>query len=225
MSPAWELEHHIGSAVDFHGRDIPEHPRRALWWFEVVRPAIVLGSAQRGEVLDRASAEAAGIEIVRRRSGGGAVWLDPHTVTWVDLILPADDPAWERDVTASTDWLGTVWVEVLRELGLTDTVVHRGAMRRSVDSDLICFAGRAAGEVFLDDRKVVGISQRRSRRAARFQCSVLHEWEPERLVEHLLLSPAERVRLLDRLAEVATGIGPIASRDVVEALVRQLSRI
>ena len=64
----------------------------------VTRPAIVLGAGQRDEVVDASAAEATGIAVVRRRSGGGAVWLDATSVSWLDVVIGVDDPLWQADV-------------------------------------------------------------------------------------------------------------------------------
>lgn len=82
-------------------------------------------------------------------------------------------------------------------------------MRRTEWSATICFAGIGAGEVvsIKSGAKVVGVSQRRSRQGAVFQCACLLRWEPTSLVELLALSAAERTHAISDLAEVATGIG------------------
>ena len=107
----WPVEHHRGSAAAFHARTVPESHGPALWWFEVERPAVVLGSTQRDDVVDAAAAEAGGVEVARRRSGGGAVLLEPGGAIWIDVILPADDPRWEHDIGRSTGSAkpGLVW--------------------------------------------------------------------------------------------------------------------
>jgi hypothetical protein len=55
--------------------------------------------------------------------------------------------------------------------------------------------------------KVVGISQRRTRAAARFQCAALARWDPSGLLDLLALSPDERVRAGAELARSAAGVG------------------
>lgn len=222
MSGPWELEHHRGSAGAHHGREIPVPTRRTLWWFEVERPAVVLGSSQSEELVDATAARRAGVEIVRRRSGGGAVWLDPSSIVWVDVLLPVGDERWEADVGRAGRWLGEVWLEALSGLGVEGLRVHRGAMERDEVAELICFAGRADGEVLRGDRKVVGISARRTRAGARFQCSVLRAWEPEHLIDLLRLGRSERETILARSLGVAEGIGPIAPEEIVHALQRAL---
>jgi lipoate-protein ligase A len=188
---AWEVEHQVGSAAAFHQRTLPDPVRRAVWWFDVDRPALVLGSAQADDVADRAAATAAGVDVVRRRSGGGAVLLTPGDVTWVDVVIPSDDRLWDHDVGRAFHWLGEAWAATLAAVGIS-AAVHRGALRRGPWSDLVCFAGLGPGEVTVAGRKAVGMSQRRSRDGARFQCALLHRWEPHRLVALLALSGSER---------------------------------
>lgn len=218
----WGIERHVGSAASFHGRDLPDPARRVVWWFEVSTPAVALGSTQRTEIVDAERAKDLGVEIVKRRSGGGAVWLDPDTVTWVDVVLPADDPHWHADVSRSAAWLGAVWADTLTDLGAEGAVVHDGPLVRTDDSGLVCFAGVAPGEVLVDGRKVVGVSQRRTRAAARFQCAVLHTWDPGPLVDLLDLGDDERSALRGRMADAGTGIGPVAGSTVVATFLARL---
>ena len=81
-------------------------------------------------------------------------------------------------------------------------------MRRTAWSDRVCFAGLGPGEVTVEGRKVVGLSQRRTREAVLFQCCAALRWEPERLLDLLALEDAERARGAAELARVAAGTGP-----------------
>jgi lipoate-protein ligase A len=165
----WSVHRARGSATEFHQRDLPVE--RAIWIFEVEQPALVLGSSQ-------AMVDVHGIEVVRRRSGGGAVWLEPGGTLWVDVLVPRHDDLWDDDVGRATHWLGDAWARAVD----VDSLVHRGPMVRTEWSDLVCFAGLGPGEVTVDGRKVVGISQRRTRDAARFQCVAYERWDPEPLL-------------------------------------------
>lgn len=220
---SWTVEHHTGSATGFHRRDLPDPVPRALWWFEVAGPAVVLGSTQQVEAVDVGRARAAGVEVVRRRSGGGAVWLAPGEVTWVDVVLPRHDPLWDDDVGHAARWLGAAWARALLRAGVAGARPHDGPMAPTADSPLVCFAGLAPGEVTVGGRKVVGVAQRRTRAGARFQCAVLHRWDPEPLVDLLARDPGERTALADRLRPVAAGIGPVDSADLVAALHAELT--
>ena len=216
----------MGSAADFHARDLGA--ARAVWWFEVTGPTVVLGSTQADEVVDRGAAERGGVDVTRRRSGGGAVWLAPGEITWVDVTIPRSDPLWDDDLSRAGLWLGEAWVRALEHLGARDLTVHSGAMAVTEWSPLVCFAGLGPGEVTTEEGcKVVGVSQRRTRDWARFQCSVLHRWSPGELLATLALEPETRNRAGEELAFVAQGIDgmierSVAGRTVVEALVEVL---
>jgi lipoate-protein ligase A len=196
-----------GSATEFHARALPRPVQEAaVWLFTLERPALVLGSSQRDGVADVRIAQAHGVEVVRRNSGGGAVLLTPGRCLWVDVLLPRSDPRWVDDVGLSAHWLGDVWAKALSGLAV-DGSVHRGRLERTPWGRLICFGAVGPGEVTVDGRKVVGISQRRTRDGARFQCLVLERWDPAALLELLDLAPTERTRALDELLDVATGAG------------------
>ncbi len=105
----WAEHHEAGAAATFHGRDIAPGSGRSLWWFEVDRPTIVLGSTQPDAVLDPAAVERAGVTVARRRSGGGAVHLEPGGAWWVDVVIPRGDPLWDDDVSRAFLWLGDAW--------------------------------------------------------------------------------------------------------------------
>jgi lipoate-protein ligase A len=154
----------------------------------VSAPALVLGSTQ-------PAVEADGVEVVRRRSGGGAVLLRPGETVWVDVVVPADDPRWTDDVGRSFWWLGEVWASALGGAGLS---VHRGPLVRTRWSSAVCFAGLGPGEV-VDGagRKVVGMASRRTRDGALFQCAVPLRWDAAAYVELLGLPPEAEADLAD----------------------------
>ncbi|MEO6124624.1 MAG: hypothetical protein ABIR32_13045 [Ilumatobacteraceae bacterium] len=197
----WNVHHSRGDAAEFHGRQIPDDLEPSVWWFEVDRPAIVLGSAQPLEHLDLVACERARVEVVRRRSGGGAVLVAPGDVVWVDVLIPTTHHQWTNDVTSSAWWLGEVWRRTLVDLGVAHGEVHVGSMVTTPWSSRVCFAGIGGGEVVTKEvvtmevvtkaagastaatstaatSKIVGISQRRTRAAARFQCALYRHWRP-----------------------------------------------
>lgn len=207
----WDVERSTGSAGAFHDREVGAPTHRSVWVFEVSRPALVLGSAQPPSVADADACAAAGVEVARRRSGGGAVLLIPDEVVWVDLILPARDPLWTDDVGRAMWWVGEAWAGALDACGVSGVTVHRGPLVESPWSRLVCFAGLGAGEVTVGHRKIVGISQRRTRHAARFQCGVYLRWDGDALIR-LLAEPRPRVGELDRLVQPApTDAGRLVS--------------
>jgi lipoate-protein ligase A len=180
---------------------VPDPPVPEVWVFEVERPAIVLGSTQREDVLDRAACTAAGVEIARRRSGGGVVLLEPGGIIWFDVVVPAGllrDAGVGDDLAASMIWLGERIVAALAALGV-DGQAHRGERVCSAWCPLVCFAGIGRGEVVHGGAKLVGISQRRTRASARFQCAVHVRWHPEAMVP-LLAEPRPAIHELPPVA-------------------------
>ncbi len=176
---------------------MPAVVSRSVWIHDVSAPTLVLGSSQRPDIVDDATIGS--WEVVRRRSGGGAVLLIPGEVVWLDVLIPTGDPLWSDDVSRASHWLGDVWVAAL---GYGE--VHRGPMVRTQWSSLVCFAGLGPGEVTVDGRKLVGISQRRTRAGARFQCAAYACHDPSALPGLLRLSPAER-------AECAAALAPVGA--------------
>lgn len=216
--PTWRIEHHEGVASELHAMVPPDDGLRRLWVLRPTGPALVLGSTQDESVVDRAAADAAGVEVVRRRSGGGAVWVAPGDPLWVDVIVPRGDPLWSDDVGRSFLPIGRAWSRALARVGVGATSVHEGPMVRTAWSDLVCFAGVGPGEVLAGTAKVVGMSQRRTRGTARFQCAVHRSWDPSPLRALLRARPPEAV-----LAGVGVGVGAVSAAVLVDALVEALT--
>lgn len=213
-----------GRASTFHARAWPEPvDGPVVWVFEVTQPALVLGSTQPDAVVDQARAEAAGVEVVRRQSGGGAVLLRPGEVVWVDVLVPAGDVLWEPDVARAFHWLGQTWVEALGQVGVA-TRWRDGPMVTTAWSSLVCFAGLGPGEVTtVDGGKVVGISQRRRRAGALFQCAAVLAWDPAALLDLLRLPAGARGRAAVDLQRAACGLR-VAGHDLEDAFVGRLAR-
>jgi lipoate-protein ligase A len=191
-----------GPAGEFHVRDLLADGRPGVVVCEATAPALVLGSRQRVEVLDVDACRRAGVDVVKRRSGGGVVLVEPTAMCWFDVVVPAGDPrmaADADDVGASMRWLGARIVKALAQLGVADVDAHAGPMTGGSLGQLICFAGLGPGEVLLHGSKLVGISQRRTRSGSRFQCMVHLRWEPGALL-----------RLLAAPRPAAAGLPPVA---------------
>lgn len=148
----------------------------------------------------------------------------PGEMTWVDVIVPRDHPGWATDVHTPMHWLGAHLggiVASLLEAERTEraVTVHDGAMVNSAWSSTVCFDGLGAGEVLLDGAKLVGISQRRTREAARLQCCWYSHYDPAAL---LALLAAPHRPPLDELAPVAT-LAPATAAAVADLLPRHLN--
>ncbi|HEX7094478.1 MAG TPA: hypothetical protein VF183_01255 [Acidimicrobiales bacterium] len=221
-SPEWRVERVTLDVAEAHLADLTgPGASRLVRVHDIVRPTLVLGSAQPASHVDEAAVAAAGIDVVRRRSGGGAVLLTPGDVLWVDVVVPAGDPLWDDDVSRAFEWLGETWVRALAEVGVAGATVHRGAMACTAWCRYVCFAGVGAGEVTIDGHKVVGISQRRTRHAARFQCAALLRWDAVGTLRLLAVPDDERVAASRALAAVAAGLAVDGDR-LANALISAL---
>lgn len=180
--------------------------QRVAFVRRVGRPALVLGSTQSERIVDPGGLADAGIELLRRRSGGGAVLLEPGASVWVDTWVPRGDALWDDDVSLSRAWVGEWWVAALGVPGLE---VHHGAAVSSRWSELICFAGIAAGEVLHEGRKLLGVAQWRAREGA-LTHSFAHLWAPWRLLCGLLLPEPGATEAADELAASSALVGELA---------------
>jgi len=225
---AWAVEHLSGTVRELHERSAAllagtgEIARVA----RVLRPvdqAVVVGSTQPLTSIDRNACATEGVDIVRRLSGGGAVLVDAISLLWVDLVVPAGDPLSCPDVGRAAWWVGEAWSEALSRAGMGGTEVWKGPLVRNRWSSLVCFAGLGAGEVTsAAGQKVVGISQRRTRYGALFQCGCVLEWAPQRLLGLLALRPDERLAGLAALGQAALGAGVERAEALETALVSVL---
>jgi lipoate-protein ligase A len=232
----WIVERHRGAAARLHEASAdtvepgPEGGvRRRIRVLEATAPALVLGRAEPEEHVDPVRAAAAGVGVVRRRSGGGAVLVEPDGIVWLDVVVPASDPLWSADVGRAMWWIGEAWATALEAVGLRDARVWRGPMLRTEWSDRVCFAGVGPGEVVLGDpggrpTKVVGVAQRRTRQGALFQCAALVEWDPAAILDLLALPVSRRRTGAEHLAGSAVGVGACAGA-LVEAVIAGVAAV
>lgn len=215
----WRLRRFSGSVGELHALPLPERAQREVWEMRPSGVAVVLGSSQRSDLLNPAALEG-GLEVVKRRSGGGVVMLRPGHLLWVDVILPKDDALLLPDVGRSFEWLGRTWQEALAACGI-ESELHSGGSKPGAWGNLICFAGLNHGELTIGGAKVLGLSQRRSLACARFQSALLCKWQPEEILGVLQLDDSERDKLR---AELHSGIraAPVKAEHALREFLKAL---
>lgn len=216
----WAAEQLHGSAATLHRFEPPQHARRTLRCLEVNAPAIVIGSTQPDNDVDHRRAEQSGVEVVRRRSGGGAVLLIPGEQVWIDFWLPAGDAKWCDDVVSAADWLGELFVSTLADAGLEELSTHRGPADTDALARKVCFLGRGPGEVFCGKKKVVGLCQRRTRDWIRFQTIVHRRFSASQTAALIAVGPGSEVsqsELAQRLGAQVSEIGEVPLLDLLLA--------
>ena len=209
LARTWQRHDWQGTAGDFHSLD--PVAERGLWWCTVESPALIVGSSQTVDVIDTDRAVQRNIDVVRRRSGGGVVFVHPTDSVWMDITISREDPVWTDDVTTSMLWLGDVFVQALSPWINTST--RRDAFNSGEFGRDICFVSQSPGEVFASEAKIVGISQRRTREGARFQCVLYRRWNPAEWIDCLASVDVER-------ASQALAVATVNARalDIVDAV-------
>lgn len=196
------------------------------------RPGLVLGSTQKADITDEHRTASAGIEVMSRRSGGGAVLMWPGSQVWADFFVSATDPLWHDDVTLAAGWVGRLWSSVVAEFVAAPRSVHASRLVADRWGRLVCFASTGPGEVSVDGRKVVGISQRRSRDRVRIQTAARLRPDARHSAPTLASGVLDELGLLD-LSDAARAEGrtvlvnrcaaiPATEADLSQALLRAL---
>jgi lipoate-protein ligase A len=186
-------------------------PQRVAVARAVNGPTLVLGSTQAAALVDATTMRTRGVELARRRGGGGAVYVGPGEQLWLDVWIPRQDPLWVADVSVAAEWVGAWWTTALASAGMGQegVAVHRGRSVSGAFGDLVCFAGRGPGEVFKDGRKVVGLSQWRAREGALFSSCAYATWDPAPLLALLDVGDDERRELAAGLATAGAGLADL----------------
>lgn len=196
----------------------------------VTEPTVVLGSTQPDSVLDARRVAGAGVHVLRRRSGGGAVYLAHGDPVWFDVWVPTSDALWDADVGRAPAWVGRWWSTVVEGLRPITTLVQRATILRDEWSERACFAGIGPGEVTVGKRKLVGLAQWRCRQGSLFHVCMYRRWyEAAPLADLLALPEEDRAKARSVLSSRGIGfedravLGPNTEADrVVTALLLRL---
>ena len=144
------------------------------------------------------------------------MFVHPSDSVWIDITISRDDPLWQDDVDQSMLWLGELFVEALSPW--VQANVYRDSFSNGIDGRVVCFSSSSPGEVFVGANKLVGISQRRGREGARFQCVLYRHWRPGEWSQILASSDVR-----SRVAEIAVTTLDIPAQTIVNAISDQLS--
>jgi lipoyl(octanoyl) transferase len=144
-------------------------------------------------------------DLVRRWTGGGIVFHG-EDLTY-SIVIPASDPVFPESSTSIYEWIHQVLCDVLVEAGHaarlgTDTGVD--------DPGYDCFANPVRADVLINERKIAGAAQRRTRHGLLQQGSIqgVHFGNglAERFAEALSQGSKERKlgdKILNRARELA----------------------
>lgn len=173
-------------------------------------PGLSFGYAQRAErEVDLDRCRSAGVDIVRRPTGGRAV-LHWNELTY-SVLCRGDDPALGGGVMEAYRRISACLVEGLRRFGVEAGLVRSDAPSSRPVGETItspCFSSAARHEVVIRGRKLVGSAQRRMGDMLLQHGSLILGPEHKRIVDFLRM-PSEdlKARFVRELDEGTTSLG------------------
>ena len=122
-------------------------------------PAVSLGRNQPAADIDREACRRAGVDVVRRPTGGRAVFhKDEFTYS---VAAREDDPVIGGTVLDTYRMIALALLAGLKELGVPAQLVRSETRGGSIRDSASCFAAAGRYEITVDGRKIVGSAQRR----------------------------------------------------------------
>ncbi len=216
----WRIETKYTETALAHEASLKDWETPTIWLIEPKDTCLVLGRSEREKpYLNFEYIRENNLNLTTRQSGGGAVLVDPQDILWVDVFIPKDSQFWEDDIAKASIRIGNAWKAALKEVKVSSSV-YKGKFLRSELSDLVCFAGKGPGEIFREDKKMLGISQRRSKFGTRFQCALIIEWNPNHLIGAFNKVPIPNFEEEITAAGIASGC---EKSKVLEAFIKSLT--
>ncbi len=176
-------------------------------WFP---PCLSLGRNQPLADVDRSACARAGVDVVRRPTGGRAI-LHTDELTY-SLTLLQSDPRATGDVVESYRRLSEGLLAGLRLLGVD---VHQARpARKPGDPSAICFETPSDYEITVGGRKLVGSAQWRARGGVLQHGSLPLHGDLARIVDCLALTPGEQAAQRLQVRQRAATLGEVLGRVV-----------
>ncbi|MDI3340614.1 MAG: hypothetical protein QJR03_08785 [Sphaerobacter sp.] len=178
---------------------------RLYSWAE---PVVILGVSQPVADLDLDACRARDYRVLRRLSGGTAVYHDADEIS-VDLIVPPGTWFAPGDVTQAYARFSAVLGAALAGLGVAVRPVSVAEARGSPVPAVLrpaCFGGLAPYELVRDGRKVVGLSQIRRRGVAVLQAALYRRFPAAALASALRVARDDAEAWAARLRQHAAGL-------------------
>ena len=188
-------------------------------------PAISLGWNQSWDEIRMDRVEAAGIDVVRRPTGGRGI-LHENELTY-SVVMHAEG----ANIPSIYNKISLALVAGLQTLGVDASLErsqpHFPSLYRKVEA-AACFVSSARNEIMVGGKKLVGSAQRRYAAARGGEIvlqhgSILLGPEHRRLVDFLVLTPDQREYLSEQLTSRTTDLRevlgtPVSFEDVASAV-------
>ncbi|GAB6157639.1 octanoyltransferase LipM [Desulfotomaculum varum] len=171
-------------------------------------PAVTIGYFQKiNQEVDLAACRAAGIDCVRRLTGGRAV-LHSQELTY-SLVTTENDPHVPGGVLLSYQAISRGLLAGLKNLGLNGQVVTE-TVKKSRSSSAACFDAPSWYEITVEGKKVIGSAQTRKHGSLLQHGSIPIILEASEICRYLLFpSPAVKEYASRRLQDKAAGLAQL----------------
>ena len=180
------------------------------------RDSVILGVGQPAAQLDLEACRELGCEVLRRISGGTAVFHDGHTVSF-QLVLPTEHPFLSDDIHVNYRRIAEIVIAMLASFGVESrwaSLEEARADHAPEGLEALCFSSRAPFEVVTDGRKLVGLAQVRRRAVTALQGMLYLRSRPLFSAQLVTRDPSERLRLAQILEARTTDLNSAASAQI-----------
>lgn len=172
-------------------------PACQLWGYQT--PGLVLGCSQKNAL--SAAQALAGIDVVSRQAGGGAVLVGPWMLS-ASVVLPNADALVCGNLVASYRWLGELYAALLQNMGIAAHAItpdEARVLQQAVPAELAwaCYGGFSPWEVVVGKRKIVGLAQVRRRTGVLLVAGLLLDRPDWPLLVRAMDKPAPHAALLE----------------------------
>lgn len=182
-----------------------------LRFFAWSPPCLSLGRNQPLADVDRQACRTAGVDLVRRPTGGRAI-LHTDELTYSTALLQTD-PRAAGDILTSYCCLSEGLLAGLRRLGL-EVAQTAGKSKAPTDPSAVCFEMPSNYEITVGDRKLVGSAQWRMRAGLLQHGTLPLQGDITRIVTYLAFSEAQRQSQQRTLDARATTLEKALARQV-----------